>query len=166
MIKRFLVSVKRLSRYNVQASVIEDGEEGNTMEGARVKMMARRGKKKACHRRRYARLNTSTDIGMAGDEDDDGASVEEGNGVGDGEESKKDKSPSEPMTGRESSSTFMMDNTGEPELHLARINILHSSVAALKQSTDIKRAESGSPISRPPKLPILQVLPYRCLEDK
>ncbi|CAG5186287.1 uncharacterized protein ALTATR162_LOCUS11543 [Alternaria atra] len=117
MIKRVLASVKRLSRYNVQVTVVGDGQEGNTVEAARVKMIARQRKKKACRRRYHARRIMSTNVGTAGDEEEDGGSDEEENGVGDGEERRKDSLHSRPMTERESSSTFMINETGEPELH-------------------------------------------------
>lgn len=160
MMKRVLASVKRLSRYNVQVSVVEDGAEGNTADAARVKMMARQRKKKACRRRRHARRIMSTNAGTAGDEEEDGGSDEERNGVGDGEGRRNDSSHLGPMTERELSSIFMMDETGEPELHWTRIYTPYSSASALKQPTDTKRAESGSPISRPLKPPNLQALPY------
>jgi hypothetical protein len=160
MMKRVLASIKRLSRYNVQVSVVEDGAEGNTVDAARVKMMARQRKKKACRRRRHARRIMSTNAVTAGDEEEDGGSDEEGNGVGDGEERTNDSSHLGPMTERELSSIFMMDETGEPEWHWTRTYTPYSSAAALKHPTDTKRAESGSPISRPLKPANLQALPY------
>lgn len=51
---RVLASVKRLSRYNVLVSVVEDGAKDSTVDAARVKMMVRQRKKKACRRRRQA----------------------------------------------------------------------------------------------------------------
>ena len=114
MIRRVLASVKRLSRYNVQVAVVEDGAEGNTVDAARVKMIARQRKKKACRRRRHARRIMSTKTETAGDEEKDGGSSEEKNGADDGEERRNDGSHSERMTERESSSAFTMDETGEP----------------------------------------------------
>lgn len=48
MIKTALSSIKRLLQYSVQVSVVEDAEEGNTVKEARVKVMARQEKKRAC----------------------------------------------------------------------------------------------------------------------
>jgi hypothetical protein len=115
MIKRVLASAKKLSRYDVQVSVSEDGEESFTLEAARVKMMAHQGKK-VCRRRRHERRIMSKNARAAGDKEEDGGNDEDGNGVGHEEEMRKDSSHSRPMTGRESSSTFKMDETGEPEL--------------------------------------------------
>jgi hypothetical protein len=115
MIKRVLASAKKLSRYDVQVSVSEYGEESFTLEAARVKMMAHQGKK-VCRRRRHERRIMSKNARAAGDKEEDGGNDEDGNGVGHEEEMRKDSSHSRPMTGRESSSTFKMDETGEPEL--------------------------------------------------
>lgn len=123
-------------------------------------MMALQRKKKACRRRRHARRIMSKNAGTAGGEEEDGGSDEEGNGAGDGEERRNDSSHSGSMTERNSSSIFMMDETGEPKSHWTRIHTPLSSAAALKQPTVTKRAESGGPISRPPKPPNLQALPY------
>ena len=46
MIKRILESVKRLSRYDVKVSVVEDGEQRGTVEAARVKTMAHHRRKR------------------------------------------------------------------------------------------------------------------------
>jgi hypothetical protein len=117
MIKRVLASAKKLSRYDVQVSVSEYGEESFTLEAARVKMMAHQRKKKACRRRRHERRIMSKNAGAAGDKEEGGGSDEDGNGVGHEGEMRKDSSHLRPMTGRESSSTFKMDETGEPESH-------------------------------------------------
>ena len=116
MIKRVLASAKKLSRYDVQVSVSEYGEESFTLEAARVKMMAHQRKKKACRRCRHERRIMSKNAGAAGDKEEGGGSDEDGNGVGHEGEMRKDSSHLRPMTGRESSSTFKMDETGEPEL--------------------------------------------------
>jgi hypothetical protein len=93
MTKRVMESIKRLSRYNVQVSIAEDGADGNAVEVARVKMMARHAKKKPCRRRRHARRTMSANAGTAGDEEEeDGGSDAEGNGTDDGEEGRNDSS--------------------------------------------------------------------------
>jgi hypothetical protein len=102
----------------------------------------------------------STNAGTAGTEEEDGGRDDEGNGVGDEEQRREDSSHSETMTERGSSGTFMEEETDEPELHCSRILTPHSSAAALKQLTNTKRAELGSPISRPPKTPNSQAWPY------
>ncbi|KAH8632448.1 hypothetical protein IG631_14131 [Alternaria alternata] len=117
MIKRVLANAKKLSRYDVQVSVSEDGEESFTLETARVKMMAYQRKRKACRRRRQERRIMSKNAGAAGDKKEGGGSDEDRNGMGHEEEMRKDSSHSRSMTGRESSSTFKMDETGEPGLH-------------------------------------------------
>jgi hypothetical protein len=117
MIKRVLASAKKLSQYDVQVSVLEDGEESFTLETARVKMMAYQRRKKACRRRRHERRIMFRNSGAAGDNEEGGGSDEDKNGVGYEEEMRKDSSHSRPMTGRGSSSTFKMNETGEPELH-------------------------------------------------
>lgn len=112
MMKRVLARVKRLSRYTVQVSVVENGAEGNIVDAARVKMMAHQSKKKVCRRRRHTRRIMSTNAETAGDEEEDGGSDRKGNGAGDGEERRNDSSHPGPMTERESPTIFMMDETG------------------------------------------------------
>lgn len=77
MLRRVLAGVRRLSRYNVQVSVVGYGAEGNTVDAARAKMLARHRKKKACRRRRHERRIMSKNTEMAGDEEEDGGSDEE-----------------------------------------------------------------------------------------
>ncbi|KAH6621815.1 hypothetical protein C7974DRAFT_377481 [Boeremia exigua] len=55
MLRRVLVAIRRFSRYNVQVSVVEYGVESNTVDAARVEMIARHRKKKTCRRRRHER---------------------------------------------------------------------------------------------------------------
>ncbi|KAF7679010.1 hypothetical protein GT037_002758 [Alternaria burnsii] len=117
MIKRVLASAKKLSRYDVQVSISEDGEESFNLEAARVKMMALQGKKRA-YRRRHERRIMSKNAGAAGDNEEGGGSDEGRNRVGHEEEMRQDSSHLRPMTRRESSGIFKMDETGEPELHL------------------------------------------------
>lgn len=116
MIKRVLASARKLSRYDVQVSVSEDGEESFTLEAARVEMMAHQRKKKV-YRRRHERRIMSKNAGAAGHKEEGGGSDEDRNRVGHEEETRKDSSHSRPMTGRGSSSIFKMDETGEPDLH-------------------------------------------------
>ena len=89
MIKRVLASVKRLSHCNVQVSVVEDGEEGNTEEAARAKAVAHQKQKKVCRRLRHARRIMSKSVGTTGDKEEDGGSDEEGNGAADREEGER-----------------------------------------------------------------------------
>lgn len=53
MLRRVLAGVRRLSRYDVQVSVVGYGAEGDTVDAARVEMIARHRKKKTCRRRRH-----------------------------------------------------------------------------------------------------------------
>lgn len=115
MLRRVLASVKRLSRYNVQVSVVGYGAEGSTVDAARVKMMTRHRKKKACRRRRHERRVMSTNTETAGDKEEVGGSDEERDGADDREEGRSDSSHSGRTTERESSSAFMVDEIGEPE---------------------------------------------------
>ncbi|KAG9195169.1 hypothetical protein G6011_00289 [Alternaria panax] len=104
MIRSVLASAKQLSRYNVQVSVVEDGEEGNTAEAARVKVVARQRKKKTCRRRCHERRIMSANLGKAGDEEEDGVNDKEGNESGDEEERINNSSHSGLMTKGQSSS--------------------------------------------------------------
>lgn len=117
MIKRVLASAKRLLRYNVQVSIVEDGAEGNIVEAARAKVMAHKGKKKPCRRRRHERRIMAKNAGMAGDEDDDGAGDEQEDEVEYVDESRNNSSQSEPMIEIEASNISVMHETGEPESH-------------------------------------------------
>jgi hypothetical protein len=131
MLRRVLAGVRRLSRYNVQVSVVEYGAEGNTVDAARVKMLARHRKKKACRRRRHERRIMSKNTEMAGDEEEDGGSDEEEvDGTDDRGDARSDSSHWGRSTERESSSTFIMDETGEPEKHeLKHILLIFSATA-------------------------------------
>ncbi|UPX09462.1 uncharacterized protein EKO05_0000151 [Ascochyta rabiei] len=116
MLRRVLAGVRRLSRYNVQVSVVWYGAEGNTVDAARVEMIARHRKKKACRRRRHERRIMSKNTETVGDEEEDGGSgKKERDGADDREEGRGDSSDWERSTERESSSAFIMDQTGEPE---------------------------------------------------
>jgi len=79
MIRRVLASARRLSKYDVQVSIVEDGSEGDTVKAARAKMIASHRKKRPlCHHRHEQRImskNTET----AGDEEEDGGSDRQGN---------------------------------------------------------------------------------------
>ena len=59
----------------------------------------------------------STNAGAAVDEEENGGSDGEGDGVGDEEEWRSDGSYSGPVTERESSGISVKDETGEPEPH-------------------------------------------------
>jgi len=87
----------------------------------------------------------STDVGAAGDKEEDRGSNEEGNRVGDRKERRKDSSHSGPMTERESSSTFMMDETGEAELHLARMHTPAAIKQPLTQNEQNQAVQSPDP---------------------
>lgn len=115
MMKRVLASIKRLSRYNVQVSVVEDGAEGNAVDAARVKMIAHQRQKKACRRRCHARRIESMNAGRVDDKEEDETNVEDGDGVGDGEEIRSDSLYVGPMAERELLNIFMTDKTGERE---------------------------------------------------
>jgi hypothetical protein len=151
MVRKVVASVKRLARCNVQVAVLEDGAEGRAVDAARVKMMAHQRRRKDCRRRRHERRIMAKNAATVGDE--------EGNGVGDGEETRNESSHLSPMTERELSSKSTMDETGEPELHWPQIYTPCSSASPPKQPTNTKRAEPGSPISRPLEPPTLQALP-------
>jgi hypothetical protein len=106
MIKQVLACVQRLSRYGVRVSVVNEGEECSAEEAVRVRIIAHHRKQRACRSRRHERRRMATNVGMVGDEGEDGESdgdgdeerVEEENGVNDGEE----KSP------------FVMEESDEP----------------------------------------------------
>ncbi|KAJ8112353.1 hypothetical protein OPT61_g5255 [Boeremia exigua] len=129
MMIRVLASVKRLSRYNVQVSVVEDEAEGNAVDAARAKVLAHQRKKKACRRRRQERRIMASNAETVRDEKEDGGSDREGNRAGDEEERRNDSSHPHPTTERELSSSFMMDETGEPELHWTRAHTAYPSAS-------------------------------------
>lgn len=122
MLRRVLAGVRRLSRCDVQVSVVGYGAEGDTVDAARVDTIARH-RKKVCRRRRHERrimlINTET----AGDEREDGGSdEEERDGAVDREEGRSDGSHWERGTG--SSSAIIMYETGEPEQHKLKHTLL------------------------------------------
>lgn len=84
MIKRVLDCVKRLSRYNVNVSLVADGEEGSTVFAVRIKGLAHQRKMKACRRRRHGRRIMSANVGAVDEEeeDDDEGNNTAGNGMG------------------------------------------------------------------------------------
>lgn len=84
MIKRVLDCVKRLSRYNVNVSLVADGEEGSTVFAVRIKGLAHQRKMKACRRRRHGRRIMSANVGAVDEEeeDDDEGNNTAGNGIG------------------------------------------------------------------------------------
>lgn len=108
MLRRVLAGVRRLSQHNVQVSVVGYGAEGNTVDAVRVEMIARHRKKKVCRRRRHERRIMSANTETVGDE-------EKRDGADDREEGRSDSSHRGQSTERESSSAFIMDDTGEPE---------------------------------------------------
>lgn len=55
MLRRALAGARQLSRYDVHVSVVEYGAEGDTVDAARVEMLARHRKKTACRRRHHER---------------------------------------------------------------------------------------------------------------
>jgi hypothetical protein len=83
MVKEVLECVRRLSRYNVNVSVVADGEEGSTVCAARAKGLAHQRKKKACRRHRRERRTVSANVGAADQEEEDEGSDTVGNGIGD-----------------------------------------------------------------------------------
>lgn len=86
MIRRVLASARRLSRYDVQVSIVEYGAEGDTVEATRAKMIDSHRKKRPPRRRRRERRIMSKNAETAGDEEEDGGSDVEGNGVDNGKE--------------------------------------------------------------------------------
>lgn len=89
MLRRPLAGVRRLSRYGVHVSVVEYGAEGDTVDAARVEMLARHRKKKGCRRRRHERRTMSANTETAGDEREDGGTDEaERDGAVDREEGR------------------------------------------------------------------------------
>lgn len=123
MLRRVLAGVRRLSRCDVQVSVVGYGAEGDTVDAARVEMLARHRKKKGCRRRRHERRTMSANTETAGDEREDGGSdEEERDGAVDREEGRSDGSHWERGTG--SSSAIIMYETGEPEQHKLKHTLL------------------------------------------
>ncbi|EUC29503.1 hypothetical protein COCCADRAFT_29422 [Bipolaris zeicola 26-R-13] len=55
MIRRVLATVRRLSRYDVQVSIVENGAEGDIGKATRAKMIASHRKKRLLRRRRHER---------------------------------------------------------------------------------------------------------------
>ncbi|KAH7391031.1 hypothetical protein DE146DRAFT_767260 [Phaeosphaeria sp. MPI-PUGE-AT-0046c] len=101
-----------LRRVLAGVSVVGYGAEGNTVDAARVEMIARHRKKKACRRRRHERRIMSTNSDTAGNEEDDGGShEEERDGTDDREEGRSDSSHWGRRTERESSSASITDET-------------------------------------------------------
>lgn len=60
MIRSILASARRLSRYDVQVSIVEDGVEDDTVKATRAKMIASHRKKRSLRRRRHERQIMST----------------------------------------------------------------------------------------------------------
>jgi predicted amino acid dehydrogenase len=119
MLRRVLESVRRLARYGVQVSVVGCGAEGNTADAVRVEMIARHRKKKVCRRRRHERRIRSANTETAGDErEDGGGDEEERGGADDRGEGRSDGLHWGRGTERESSSAFVMVETGEPRVTL------------------------------------------------
>lgn len=113
MLKRVLADVR-----HVQVSIVGYKAEGNTVDAARVEMIARHRKKKVYCRRRQERRILSRNTETAGDEEDGGGSDENDRGGADvREERRSDSSHWGRSTERELSSATMVDETGEPEQH-------------------------------------------------